>query len=300
MNHIEYIKNTIKGYVNENEIMANHTTLGVGGPADIFVDVTTELELSNLISYLHTNNIPWTILGDGTNLLVSDKGIRGTVIKLSGELKQIKVEDTKIIAGAGARISDVADIAAKNNLTGLEGVGTVPGTVGGAIVMNAGTHSGYIDVVTKRVGVVTNTGEIKVFSKEDCGFTYRNSLFQENKELMVTWAEFSLTIGNGENIRNHLDGVRKHRAETQPKGKSAGCFFKNLPDRSAGKLIEDAGCKGMRLGGALVSDIHANFIINDSNATAEDLYKLAEQVRKKVKEKFDVELKYEVRLLGEW
>ena len=213
------------------------------------------------MKYIAANGLPWMILGDGTNLLISDKGIRGVVISLGEEFFSITVNGQLIRSGSAAMIAKVADVAAEHDLAGLEGVGTVPGSVGGAIVMNAGTHRGYIDEVAESVSVVTVAGEKKTLSKEECGFTYRNSRFQSDRSMIITYAAFAMRPGDGKAIQEHLESVRRHRAETQPKGKSAGCFFKNPPDSSAGKLIEAAGCKGMREGGAVVSDIHANFII---------------------------------------
>lgn len=151
MNHVNEIRNLISGDITENEPLAYKTTLGVGGSADIFVRVRDEDDLSALMQYISANDLPWMILGDGTNLLISDKGIRGIVISLGDEFSKISVDDMTITAGSAAAISKVADIAAKHDLAGLEGVGTVPGSVGGAIVMNAGTHRGYIDAVTKSV-----------------------------------------------------------------------------------------------------------------------------------------------------
>lgn len=286
--------------VTENELLAGHTTLGVGGPADTFVRVTSEDDLCSLMRYVSSHDVPWTILGDGTNLLVSDSGVRGVVISLGDEFKGITVDKPVMVAGAAATIARVADVAARHGLAGLEGVGTVPGSVGGAIVMNAGTHRGYIDAVTQSVSVVTVTGEKLVLSKEECGFGYRNSRFQRDRSFIITSAKFVMQPGNGVAIREHLESVRRHRADTQPQGKSAGCFFKNPPGLSAGKLIEAAGGKGLREGGAVVSDVHANFIMNRANATATELYALAERVRKLVREAHGIELEYEVRLLGEW
>lgn len=299
MSRVEELEQIVARVI-ENEPMAGHTTLGVGGPADYFAEVADEEELSGLMRYISANALPWMVLGDGANLLVSDKGIRGVVIRLGETFEQIAVDGSTITAGSSARISKVADIAAGHNLSGLEGVGTVPGSVGGAVVMNAGTHRGYIDEVTQSVSIVLESGERRVLAREECGFTYRNSCFQGDKSLIITCATFELRPGDGKAIEEHLDSVRRHRAETQPQGKSAGCFFKNPANMSAGKLIESVGGKGLREGGAEVSSIHGNFIMNAGNATASDLHNLAERVRAMVKEAHGIELEYEVRLVGEW
>jgi len=300
MNHVDEIRRLVGGAVTENEPLAGHTTLGVGGPADVFARVETEDDLSALMRYVSRHGLPWTILGDGTNLLVSDKGIRGVVISLGAEFSRITVDGLTITSGSAATIAKVADVAAEHNLAGLEGVGTVPGSVGGAIVMNAGTHRGYIDEVVRSVSVVSVTGEKHLLTKEECGFTYRNSRFQKDRSFIITYVTFMMRPGDGKAIREHLNSVRKHRAETQPQGRSAGCFFKNPPNANAGKLIEAAGGKGLREGGAFVSDIHANFIMNSGGATASELYALAERVRRLVRDTHGIELEYEVRLIGEW
>jgi UDP-N-acetylmuramate dehydrogenase len=298
--HADALQALISRKVKLDEPMSAHTTLGVGGPADVYVEVSSEGELSAVMAYVSSNDVQWMILGGGANLLVSDKGIRGIVIPLTGDFERIEVEGNRLTSGSAAAISSVADLAAEHNLCGLEGVGTVPGTVGGAIVMNAGTHLGYIDEVVESLTIVTHSGERRVLSREDCGFTYRGSRFQKDRSLIIASATFVLTPGDGSAARRELDHIRRHRAETQPKGRSAGCFFKNAPDQSAGKLIESAGGKGMREGGAIVSDIHANFIINENNATASDLRALAERVRELVRAKHNIELEYEVRMVGEW
>jgi UDP-N-acetylmuramate dehydrogenase len=300
MNREADLKRIVSGRVAENEPMAGYTTLGVGGPADCFVEVMSEDELAALMRYISEKCLPWMVLGDGANLLVSDKGIRGIVIKLGEPFTHVEVDGLRIEAGSAAGISRVADIAATHDLSDLEGVGIVPGSLGGAIVMNAGTHRGYIDEVTESVSVVTETGEKRILPHKECGFSYRKSRFQWDRSMIITFATFKMRKGDGEAIAEHLKSARKHRAETQPQGKSAGCFFKNPPGLSAGKLIEGAGCKGWREGGAIVSPVHANFIMNVENATAADLYSLAERVRLQVLEVHDIELEYEVRLIGEW
>ena len=300
MSRIDDLRRIVTGRVTENEPMAPHTTLGVGGPADYFVEAETEDDLVALMRYVGEAALPWFPLGDGANVLVSDKGMRGVVIHLGAGFEDVEVAGTSICAGAAASAAKVADIAAEHDLSGLEGAGGVPGTLGGAIVMNAGTHRGYIDQVVRSVWVVTSSGEQRELSREECGFSYRGSRFQGDTSMIITLAVLDLQPGDGEAIRQHLAEMRAHRQQTQPQGKSAGCFFKNPPNGRAGKLIEAVGGKGLREGGAVVSDIHANFIINTGGATARELYHLGERVRAAVRETYGVDLEYEVRLVGEW
>lgn len=300
MTHIESLRAMVRGYVAENEPMAARTTLGVGGPADFFVEVADEDELSAVMSYVSHTHLPWLVIGDGSNLLVSDRGIRGLTLTMAGSLAEVRVEGNVLTAGAAAQMSAAADVAAQHNLSGLEGVADVPGSIGGAIVMNAGTHRGYIDEFITSVSVVTVSGQKLVIPRDECQFTYRGSKFQHDRSLLITRVEFNLAQGDGAQITQRITEAREKRHVKQPLGRSAGCFFKNQPERSAGKLIEEAGCKGMREGGALVSDAHANFIVNEGGATAADLRALAERVRNTVREKHGVELEYEVRLVGEW
>ena len=297
---IQELRRITGGRVAENEPMAARTTLGVGGPADYFVEVADCDELAELMRYVSATGLPWTVLGDGANVLVSDRGIRGVVVHLTGGFTKTTVKGTTITVGSAARISEVADIAARHNLSGLEGIGTVPGTVGGAIVMNAGTHRGYVDQVLESLTVVTREGEQSVLSNEQCQFTYRGSRFQRDSSAIIASATFALRPGDGAVIAEYLESARRRRALTQPRGNSAGCFFKNPPDAGAGRLIELAGCKGLEEGGAVVSDVHANFMLNRGSATATDLFRLAEKVRQTARDKHGVTLEYEVRLVGEW
>lgn len=296
----------------ENEPMAMHTTLGVGGPADIYAEVTTESGLVSLMQYISDCGLPWMVIGDGTNLLVSDMGIRGVVLSLVGEFQEVNVRAPYIEAGASARLSAIADLAADNNLSGFEGIGVVPGTVGGAVVMNAGTYLGYVDQVLVNVHIVNEQGNKLVLFRDECGFSYRNSRFQQERSFVITRALFKLQPADGSSVRRIMESVRNHRLKSHPQGKSAGCFFKNPSGSgystssngdsciSAGKLIEQAGCKGLSEGDAVVSEIHANFIINRGRASATDIRNLAERVRTIVKEKTGIDLEYEVRIVGEW
>jgi UDP-N-acetylmuramate dehydrogenase len=300
MNLFEELSALAPGRVLRNAPLASRTTLKVGGPADYLVDINTEPELQATMRYVREQALAWYVLGDGSNILISDKGIRGVVICLGGEFLGIEVDETVITVGSAARMSRVADVAASHSLSGLEGVGTVPGTVGGAIVMNAGTHRGYIGSVIREVRVVREDGELLTLDRAGCGFSYRSSRFQKDRSLIISSCVLDLSPGNGEDIREELRNVRTHRSNSQPQGASAGCFFKNPEGGSAGKLIEESGGKGLRIGGAVVSDIHANFIMNAGGATASDLKELAETVRELVRRRQGLELEFEVRLVGEW
>jgi len=216
------------------------------------------------------------------------------------EFEQITCDGFRITSGSAARISRVADLAAQNALTGFEGVGTVPGSVGGAIVMNAGTHRGYIGDVVVQLRAVEPGGGLVTLTHDECGFQYRTSRFQIEHGFIITEVTFELKHGDSLSIAEELDSVRKHRKATQPQGKSAGCFFKNPGGSSAGKLIEASGLKGMRVGGAMVASEHANFIINDNGASASDVLILATKVRETVKSNFGMDLEFEVRVVGDW
>jgi len=301
MSAAETIRKITGARVIEREPMSRHTTLGVGGPADIFVEVSTIGQLSLLMRYLGSEQMPWMVLGDGANLLVSDRGVRGVVIHLIGDLESIWAEGNLVRAGAAARVARVADFAAARGLGGLEGPGVVPGTIGGGIVMNAGTNEGgYIDQVVESVFVVDSDGEHYELSAEECGLRYRKSVFQDDRSRVIASASLRLKTGSAEEIRRSLEACRKRRLQVHPQGRSAGCFFKNPSGSHAGYLIEISGGKGMREGGAVVSDLHGNFIMNDGGATASDLVRLAERVRELIREKHGIELEYEVRLVGEW
>ena len=290
----------VSGRVLRDEPMAKHTTFGVGGPADCYALVNSEEELAGVLRYAGEFALPWMILGDGANMLVSDKGIRGLVIKLGGDFESVRVEGSAVTAGTAARVSAVADAAAKHGLTGLEGVGIVPGSMGGAVVMNAGTHRGYIDQVLREVRAVDSMGDIKVLPREECGFSYRNSRFQQDHSLILTFITLDLRPGDSKAIAEELASVRKHRRDNLPQGRSAGCFFKNPPGGSAGKLIEQSGLKGLREGNAVVADQHANFLVNEGGSFASEILSLAQRVKQTVLDEHGVDLEYEVRLVGEW
>ncbi len=300
MDSFDELSTLVSTQVLRDEPMSRHTTFGVGGPADMYLNLVSETELMSVMRYLSNHSLPWMILGDGANMLVSDKGIRGLVIKLGGDFENISVDGDFVVAGSAARVSAVADTAAANGLTGFEGIGVVPGSIGGAVVMNAGTHRGYIDQVVREVSVVDTNGNKRVLPKEECGFSYRNSRFQQDHSLILTFVTLELQPSDPEQLIQDLDGARKHRWNNLPQGRSAGCFFKNPPGGSAGRLIEQSGLKGLREGSAVVADRHANFIVNEGGASASEIMALGRRVKSAILEQHGVDLEYEVRLVGEW
>lgn len=296
------VRQIVRGAVREHEPMSLHTTYGIGGPADIFVEPADGDDLAALVRWTHDRGLPWFAFGGGANLLVSDKGVRGIVIHLGKPFAFVKIEGTHLTAGAGSILAKVIQAAADAGLSGLEFATAVPGSVGGAIVMNGGTHLGRVGDVVEYVNVVNSSGDRLVMNKEDLQFDYRWSVLQTDKSKIVVDVTFELKPTSRVEVMKVVEHLRKRRATTQPTlGRSAGCMFKNpLGDRTSGGLIDDAGLKGARVGDAVVSDRHANFILNSGNATAADIKALADKVRAAVLDKFGVELEFEVRVVGDW
>lgn len=281
-----------------NEPMKKHTSFKIGGPADILVIPQNMIELIDIINLIRDENLPYFILGNGTNLLVTEKGIRGIVIKLSA-LKNISVNGNIIVAEAGAFLSAIANIALANELTGFEFASGIPGTLGGAITMNAGAYGPEIKDVVSKVEAIDRKGVIYEFENELMRFSYRSSIIQLDN-LVVLRAWIKLSKGNYEEIKAKMNELNRRRREKQPlEYPSAGSVFKRPSGHFAGKLIEDAGLKGYTIGGAQVSEKHCGFIINKGNATFEDVINLIEYIQKVVKEKFGVELVPEIKIVGE-
>jgi len=290
----------IKGIVRADEPMSRHASLGIGGPADLYAEPACEDDVIVLLRESARLGLPWFPMGDGQNLLVSDKGVRGLVIRLGKPMSHIRITDTRMVAGAGAKLTKAVDMAVQHSLGGLEGATGVPGTIGGAVVMNAGTRAGYIGDVIQRVRLVNSDGSSRELTRAELEFSYRTTGFQSGG-CIITEAEFELRPGDKRELLAIVERLRRSRATTQPViGKSAGCMFKNPPDQHAGYLIEEAGLKGMRVGDAEVSDKHGNFLMNVGSATAEQMLALAERVRGIVKERYGLALEYEVRLVGDW
>jgi len=292
---ISEIKQIFKGKISLNEKLAPFTTFRIGGVADYYVEPADANDILNMIKYLKKKNVPYYVMGNGSNVLISDEGIRGVVINLESGFGYIKHEEGKIIAGAGAKIARFVDFCIQNNYAGVEMLAGIPATIGGALVMNAGAYGGEMSTYINSVLVIKND-VIKRLSKEECGFMYRNS---DLKNTIILEAVFHLPHGEQEEISRKRKELQLKRNAAQPvEIPNAGCIFKNPAGKYAAKLIEDCGLKGVSAGGAMVSPKHANFIVNYNNATAHDVIELIKLVRLAVHEKSGIDLNLEVKLIG--
>ncbi|MCQ2498059.1 MAG: UDP-N-acetylmuramate dehydrogenase [Lachnospiraceae bacterium] len=281
-----------------NEPMSRHTTFRVGGEAGMLLQVSTPQQLKVMIPLLNEQKIPYFIKGNGSNLLVGDKGYDGIILEIGKEFGNIEVKGNLIVAGAGALMSSIAQEALKNSLTGFEFASGIPGTIGGGITMNAGAYDGELKDIVTKVEVINSDGEVISLSNEEMNFGYRTSIIKQ-KPLIVTSVTLSLNNGDSEKIKARMDELAAKRREKQPlEYPSAGSTFKRPEGYFAGKLIMDAGLRGYTVGGAQVSEKHCGFVINKGNATAEDVYELICDVQDKVKARFGVVLEPEVIFLG--
>ncbi|MCX7710489.1 MAG: UDP-N-acetylmuramate dehydrogenase [Clostridia bacterium] len=282
-----------------NELLKNHTSFKLGGPADIFLTPRNAEQLGRIIGLCNSNQVPFFIMGNGTNLIVRDKGIRGVVIKVFENFREYSVEGEMITAEAGLLLSQVANIALENELAGFEFASGIPGTLGGAVTMNAGAYIGEMKDVVCKTEYMDREGNLKTLEGEAHQFAYRKSFIQEAGGIVLK-TQLRLKKGIKADIKNLMDDLNQRRKDKQPLHMpSAGSVFKRPEGYFAGKLIEDCGLRGFRLGGAEVSEMHCGFIVNADNATAEDVLKLIAHIQKAVKEKFGVMLEREVRIVGE-
>ena len=282
------------------EPMKKHTTFRVGGPADYFVMPETKDEIRRIITVCRECGTPFYIIGNGSNLLVSDKGYRGVIIQLYTEMSKIETEGNVIRAEAGASLARVANAALEAGLTGFEFASGIPGTLGGACVMNAGAYGGEMKDVLLSVTALAADGEFLTIPKDRLELGYRTSVFAR-KGYIVVEALLELKEGSKEAIRQKMEELREKRITKQPlEYPSAGSTFKRPEGYFAGKLIQDAGLRGYRVGGAQVSEKHCGFVINCGNASAADVDELMKQVSAKVEEQFGVTLEPEVKRLGEF
>jgi len=280
------------------EALSRHTSLAVGGPADYLAEVTTVGELIGLRRLVQKHSLPVFFLGAGSNLLISDKGIRGLVIHLQGEFRRIEFKGNLVTVGAAAMMPAVSKQAAERGLSGLEPLIGVPGSIGGGLVMNAGTREGWLGSVVSSVEVVGDSLKVETLTAEQFGFGYRQSKLEGR---WITAAELTLKSDERASIMKRIETLIQHRSRTQPLATSnCGSVFKNPSEGPAAQWIEKAGFKGAAVGGARVSERHANFIINENNATAGDVRALMNQIQERVLKDFNVRLEPEVKLAGEW
>ena len=290
-----------KENISEKELMSRHTTFKVGGPCSVLVKINKVEELQKLLPYLAEEKIQYFFLGNGSNILVSDQGFNGVVITYSQALSDdVTVDGERLTAGGGVLLSKVAKKALDESLTGFEFAAGIPGTVGGAMVMNAGAYDGEMKQIVESVEVVDVKGAIRTLSCEKMEFGYRTSILKR-EPYIVTKVTFKLMKGDKSVIKDKMDDLAARRRDKQPlEYPSAGSTFKRPEGHFAGKLIMDAGLKGYQVGGAKVSDKHCGFVINVGGATATDIYNLMNDVIRKVQEEFQVDLEPEVIRLGEF
>ncbi|EQB86505.1 UDP-N-acetylmuramate dehydrogenase [Clostridium punense] len=281
-----------------DEPMKNHTSFKVGGPADVLVYPTNYDMITQVIKLCKESNVNYFILGNGSNLLVKDGGIRGVVIKFA-KLNKITIDGDKIIAESGAKLNDVSAAALKSSLTGFEFACGIPGSIGGATTMNAGAYDGEMSKVLHSALVIDNKGEIRSLSKEELELSYRMSAILKYGYIVLQ-VTLKLVPGDKDKIKARIDELTQKRTDKQPlEYASAGSTFKRPEGYFAGKLIQDAGLKGFNVGAAEVSEKHSGFLINKGGASAKDVLELISLVQTKVHEKFGVELHTEVRIIGE-
>lgn len=303
MNQYGKYKGLFSKIYNESQIqldakMSEHIYFKVGGPVDILLTPDNIEQLQETITICKENNIPFYVIGNGSNLLVKDGGIRGVVIKLCN-FNKIECKENRIKAETGALLKDVSKAAVKASLSGFQFACGIPGSVGGAVYMNAGAYDGEISYVIESAEVLDDTQKIRVLSKEELNLGYRQSIVMQ-KGYVVLSATFKLTPGDYDKIQSRVNELTTRREDRQPlEYPSAGSTFKRPEGYFAGKLIEDAGLKGYTMGGACVSEKHAGFVINKSNGTAKDVLGVIHHVQEEVKRQFGVELHPEVRILGE-
>ncbi|CEO15546.1 UDP-N-acetylenolpyruvoylglucosamine reductase [[Clostridium] sordellii] len=282
-----------------NEPMKNHISFKVGGPADFLLKPKTEDEIKRLIEFFKNENIPYIVIGNGSNLLVKDGGIRGVVIKIADNFNKFEIEDTKVIAQSGALLSFMGKAILNKSLTGFEFAAGIPGTLGGAIAMNAGAYGGEMKDIVKSVRLMDSKGNIIELSNKEMEFEYRRSLISKSDYIVLS-AIIELKEGNFDEIKGYMKELTKSRVTKQPLNlPSAGSTFKRPEGHFAAKLIEDSGLKGLTLGGARVSEKHSGFVVNIGDAKAKDIIELINVVKSTVYSKFGVMLEEEVKILGD-
>lgn len=297
---LELEKLCLKVEVKFNESMKKHTSFKIGGTADIFIEPSSVEELVFVIKLMKKHEIPYLVIGNGSNLLVRDEGVLGGVIKLGKHFSNITVSDTIITASCGAMFPVIGKYALENSLDGFYPLAGIPSTVGGGIVMNAGAYGVEVKDILIEVTVLNKNLEILILNSDDLQLGYRSSNVLEN-EFIVLQCKFQLKKGDYNFIKEEMSNISKKRRETQPlEYPSAGSTFKRPEGYFAGKLVEDCGLKGFSIGGAMVSSKHAGFLINYNNGTCQDMLKVIEMCQNKVKAEFNVDLELEVKVIGNY
>ncbi|RHW36496.1 UDP-N-acetylmuramate dehydrogenase [Neobacillus notoginsengisoli] len=287
------------GRVKELEPMSQHTTIKIGGPADLFVEPSSIANLLKTMEIINGHHVPWRVVGRGSNLLVSDKGINGVVIKLGQGLDELKIDDTEVTAGGGQSLISLATTISRGGLKGFEFAGGIPGSVGGAVYMNAGAHGSDISKILKKAHILFEDGKMEWLTNEELEYSYRTSILQKKRPGIVLEAVFQLQHGNREEITKELQKNKDYRKETQPWNfPCAGSIFRNPLPNYAGRLVESAGLKGHQIGGAQISEMHGNFIVNTGNATAEDVLALIQHVKDTISSLYDIRMETEVEIVG--
>lgn len=282
-----------------DEPMSRHTTFRIGGPADYFVTPKDKGEIKKIIKFCRKEQVPFYVIGNGSNLLVGDRGYRGVIIQIFKQMSKIEVDGERIMAQAGALLSKLAAAALDASLTGFEFASGIPGTLGGALRMNAGAYGGEMKQVVLSADVLTPAGDFITLSVDELGMGYRTSIISKNDYVVID-ALLQLKKGNKEEIKAQMADLREKRVSKQPlEYGSAGSTFKRPEGYFAGKLIDDAGLRGFRVGDAQVSEKHCGFVVNRGNATAAEVRELMQIVSERVEEKFGVRLQPEVRCIGE-
>jgi UDP-N-acetylmuramate dehydrogenase len=288
------------GKVWKNESLANHTTWKIGGPADILVQPQDKEGLISCMRIIFKHHVPYRVIGRGSNLLVKDGGIRGVVVKLGEGLDHLSFHENKVVVGAGYSFIKLATIVSRNGLGGLEFAGGIPGTVGGAVYMNAGAHGSDVSRILESAEILFEDGELATLTNDELHFSYRHSLLQNERKGICLEATFRFEKGDRDKITYDMMFHKEYRRKTQPlQQPCCGSVFRNPTPHSAGSLIEKAGLKGFRVGDAQISLLHANFIVNLGNASANDVLTLIKHIQDTIKEQFDVDMHPEVQVVGE-
>ena len=288
------------GKIKENELLAKHTTIKIGGPADVFVEPSSVDKLIETMNIIKKHQVPWRAIGRGSNLLVSDRGIRGVVIKLGRGMDRFKVENNEVRAGAGLSFIALSTQISRKGYGGLEFASGIPGSVGGAVYMNAGAHGSDVSNILKKAHILFPDGSMEWLTNEEMAFSYRTSILQNKRPGIVIEAVFSLVPRDKEKSSAEMERNKEYRRKTQPwDHRCAGSIFRNPLPKYAGQLVEEAGLKGYQIGGAQISTMHGNFIVNVDHAKADDVLALINHIKETIYHSHGIKMETEVEIVGE-